>query len=74
MQATASTKRSVFLEVQMGGESQEFENESTKNRLKPNELELKRIETILREVVRDMTHLEVEEKTMRDLNGKSSTK
>lgn len=62
-------QKSIFLSVEVGTDADDSQTQITKDKLKPNEAELFRLEGMMEEIVKEMNYLESKEKEMRDLNG-----
>jgi hypothetical protein len=64
-----STKKSIYMNLEVGSEIAALDHSATKEKLKPNEAELSRLESVLEEVIREMDYLAERERHMRDMNG-----
>jgi hypothetical protein len=65
----SSIKKSIYFNLEVGSEVAALDHSATKEKLKPNEAELARLEGILEEIIREMDYLADKERHMRDLNG-----
>lgn len=60
--------RKVFLDVKQGAEAKDFEQLAKAEKLKPVEMELKRLEALTDEIVRDFNHMHLKSSKMRSTN------
>ncbi|KAI8970340.1 emp24/gp25L/p24 family/GOLD-domain-containing protein [Mycotypha africana] len=65
-----SYKRTVELEFSVGAEATDFKKIASAEKLDPLELELRKLETVVKEIVDEMNYLKRREARMRDTNGK----
>ncbi|KAI9251224.1 emp24/gp25L/p24 family/GOLD-domain-containing protein [Sporodiniella umbellata] len=63
-------KRSVELQFSIGAEATDFKQIASVEKLSPLELELRKLETVVSEIVGEMNFLKQREAKLRDTNGK----
>ena len=61
--------RPVEVNFNVGAEAVDFETLAKKEKLGPLELELRKLETVVKEIVSELTYLKRREARMRDTNG-----
>ena len=62
--------KEVRLDVKYGTEAKDYENLAKVEKLKPLEVELRRLEDLSQDIVNDFTYMKDREQEMRDTNGK----
>ncbi|KAI9472367.1 MAG: emp24/gp25L/p24 family/GOLD-domain-containing protein [Benjaminiella poitrasii] len=60
----------IDLQFSVGAEATDFKNLANAEKLNPLELELRKLETVVKEIVDEMNYLKRREARMRDTNGK----
>ncbi|KAI7898526.1 emp24/gp25L/p24 family/GOLD-domain-containing protein [Cokeromyces recurvatus] len=63
-------RRTIELQFSVGAEATDFKNMAKAEKLTPLELELRKLETVVKEIVDEMNYLKRREARMRDTNGK----
>ncbi|KAI9354776.1 emp24/gp25L/p24 family/GOLD-domain-containing protein [Pilaira anomala] len=63
-------KRSIELHFGVGAEADDFKKIANAEKLTPLELELRKLETVVKEIVDEMNYLKAREAKLRDTNGK----
>lgn len=63
-------KRSIELHFGVGAEAEDFKKYANEEKLTPLELELRKLETVVKEIVDEMNYLKSREAKLRDTNGK----
>lgn len=66
--------RSIDFDLNIGAEAVDFDKIAKTEKLGPLELELRKLETIVKEIVSEMNYLKKREARMRDTNGKINDK
>lgn len=64
-------KRPIQLEFSVGAEAADFKKIANAEKLTPLELELRKLESVVREIVDEMNYLKAREARLRDTNGKA---
>ncbi|KAI8982538.1 emp24/gp25L/p24 family/GOLD-domain-containing protein [Pilobolus umbonatus] len=62
-------KRAIELQVNIGAEAAGYQNSASTEKLTPLDLELRKLETVVQEIVEEMNYLKRREAKMRDTNG-----
>jgi hypothetical protein len=62
--------KSITLTMETGAEAKDDSAFDSKEHLKPLQIELRRLESLVEEIVDDMEYLKAREVRMRDTNGK----
>lgn len=62
-------KRSIELQFSVGAEASDFKKIASAEKLSPLELELRKLETVVSEIVDEMNYLKRREAKLRDTNG-----
>lgn len=62
--------KEVSLNVKYGTEAKDYENLAKAEKLKPLEIELRRLEDLSQDIVNDFTYMKDREQEMRDTNGR----
>ncbi|KAI8908770.1 endoplasmic reticulum vesicle protein 25 [Powellomyces hirtus] len=70
----AEKKRTITLHIDTGAEAADLTEEIKNKKLKPVEIELRRLEAILNEVSTEMDELRVREMAMRDVNESTNSR
>lgn len=65
---TRSLKRNIELDVEIGANARDWNAVQAAEKLKPTELELRRIEELTDEIVKELEYLKVRETRLRDTN------
>jgi len=63
--------RSVEIDFEIGAETIDYVKLAEKEKLKPMEVELRKLEDMVKEILENMEHLQAREETMRNTNGKA---
>ncbi|KAI8353308.1 emp24/gp25L/p24 family/GOLD-domain-containing protein [Choanephora cucurbitarum] len=63
-------KRTIELQFSVGAEATDFQKMANAEKLNPLELELRKLETVVKEIVDEMNYLKRREARLRDTNGK----
>lgn len=63
-------KRGIEVKVSTGAETADFQKLANAEKLDPLELELRKLETVVKEIVDEMNYLKRREARLRDTNGK----
>ncbi|KAI8070649.1 emp24/gp25L/p24 family/GOLD-domain-containing protein [Gilbertella persicaria] len=63
-------KRAIELQFSVGAEATDFKKMANAEKLDPLELELRKLETVVKEIVDEMNYLKRREAKLRDTNGK----
>ncbi|TGZ59198.1 hypothetical protein CRM22_009222 [Opisthorchis felineus] len=72
--ATNLADREFFLEIKQGAEAKNFDLLAKAEKLKPMEMELKRLEALTDEIVRDFTTMHTKSSAMRSTNESTHTR
>ncbi|KAG0285472.1 vesicle coat component, partial [Dissophora globulifera] len=64
--------RTVDLDFDIGSETIDYVKLAEQEKLKPMEVELRKVEDMVKEVIENMMHLQDREETMRNTNGKQA--
>ena len=67
--SSAKLKKLIYLDLEVGSDIHDSDHQVTSDKLKSGEMELVRLEGIVKEIVTEMGYLETREKEMRNLNG-----
>jgi len=67
-------KHEVFLQTKHGVEAKSYEGLADANKLKPLEIELKRLEDLSESIVQDFAHMRQREEEMRDTNESTNSR
>lgn len=62
-------KRTIELQFSVGAEAADFKKMANAEKLDPLELELRKLETVVKEIVDEMNYLKRREAKLRDTNG-----
>lgn len=65
-------KRTVELQFSVGAEAADFKKIANAEKLDPLELELRKLETVVKEIVDEMNYLKRREAKLRDTNGNNT--
>ncbi|KAI5952388.1 ERV25 [Candida jiufengensis] len=72
--ARSNSIRSVELEIESGAAARDWNALQASEKLKPNELELKKIESLTAEIVEELQYLKSREERMRDTNESTNSR
>lgn len=69
VRAPSGLAKEVRLNIKYGTEAKDYENLAKAEKLKPLEIELRRLEDLSQDIVNDFTYMKDREQEMRDTNG-----
>jgi len=64
--------RNVDVDFDIGSETKDYDALAKAEKLKPMEIELRKMEDMVQDIIENMEHLQQREETMRNTNGKST--
>lgn len=67
-----SYKRSIEFQISVGAEAADIKKIANAEKLSPLEIELRKLETVVKEIVDEMNYLKTREARLRDTNGNYS--